>query len=141
VTFDLVFRGCMIAFAASYGFALVWALRSGRWPEAGRLYGRAEAPLAYWRELGLAGFRVLAAVTALLFMPHAVEGAREPPYTPVILLIILVPLLIRAFWTGEILFGSNRWSRRETSYWVMVVIGLLIVVPMAFILIFDLARG
>ena len=69
MSFDLVFRGLMVFVAAAYAFALVRALRSGRWPEAGRLYVRAEAPLAYWRELGFASFKILLAVTALLFMP------------------------------------------------------------------------
>jgi hypothetical protein len=141
MTFDLFFRGLMIAFAAVYGFALFRALGSGRWQEAGRIYARAEAPLAYWRELGLAGLRVLLAVMALLFIPQSVESGRDPPYGPVFVFILFAPALIRALWTGEIVFGNNRWSRREGPYWVMALIGLLFVASMAFFVIRDLTRG
>ena len=143
MTFDLIFRGGMIAFAAVYAVVLIGALRSGRWPEAGRRYARAEAPRAYWRELALASFKILLAVTALLVVPARAAGAPEPPYGPAFILILFAPGLIRILWTGEILWGSNKWSRREDpiAYWLVALTGLALVAFMAFEFVRGIAAG
>jgi hypothetical protein len=141
VTFDLFFRGMMIAFAAVHAFVAVRALRAGRWPEAGRIYERAEAPRAYWREIALACLRILLAVTALLVVPARAAGAPEPPYAPAVILVVFAPALIRILWAGEIVWGSNIWGRREdpVAYWVIVLFGLALVALFAFAFVSGIA--
>ncbi len=141
MTFDLFFRFILILFVAVHAGVAVRALRRGRWIEAGRAYPRAAAPLAFWREIGLASFRILLAAAALLAVPRPVAGGRDPPYAAIFVFIVLAPGLIRALWAGEIEFGSNRWSRRGDPgpYWAMAFIGLALVALCAFAMIRGLA--
>jgi len=129
----------MILFAAIQAFAVVRALRSRRWRETDRAYARAEAPLAYWREIAFACLRIFLASAALLFVPAPTNDDPSPPYGPAFFFILFLPGLIRAVWAGEIVFGSNRWGRHETPYWVMLFIGLAFIGFMGLALIRDLA--
>lgn len=144
VTFEIVMAGVLVFLALAQFIVAIRGLRTGRWqglPFSDLVYERASDPRAYWREALLTLFTFLLIVVGLLIMPPRVEGSfRDPPYGALIFVVFVAPALIRALWAGEIVFGNNRWSRRETPYWVMTFIGLLMVATFVFSFAREIGR-
>jgi len=143
MSFDSFATGVLVFLAFAQVVVAIRGLCTGRWQGGiggDLVYERATEPHAYWREAALTLFTFLLIAAGLLAISRRVEPSPyDLPYGPLIFLALFAPGLIRAVWAGEIVFGSNRWSRRDRPYWVMLLIGLAFVALMAFALADDLS--
>jgi hypothetical protein len=133
MNFDAFVRTIVFVTIVLRVFWLVPLLRRGEYRAAGVDYVRAEAPAAFWRELGAEAFTILVLVIAIFAVPagHPLLGA--------FYVGAFVPQLARALVTGRVRrwFRDVRRSDRPVAYWSAVAFNIVAVACGVALLVFP----